>query len=68
MLMSVLRYLLDKESNFDLVFLDFFSDSQVYPNKSSKHELNNFIYSCCIDEQIDDVTSSMFNSFYFRLQ
>ena len=40
---SVLRELLDKESNFDSVFLDFFSDSQDIPNEGLKHELNNFI-------------------------
>ena len=42
---SVLHQLVDKESNFDLVFLNFFSDSQDIPNKSSKHELNTFICS-----------------------
>ena len=50
---SILCYLLDKDSNFDLVFLVFFSDSQDIPNKSSKHELNSsrsdpvVITSCC---------------------
>ena len=40
---SVLRYLLDKRSNSDLVNLNFFYDFQDIPNKSSKHEINNFI-------------------------
>ena len=43
---SILRYLLDKESNFNQVFLDFFSDSLDIPNKSSKHEINNY----CMEE------------------
>ena len=45
---------MDKESNSDLVLLNFFSDSQVISNKHSKNELNNFICSCCCfkDEQM----------------
>ena len=39
---SVLRYSLDKGSNSDLVYLNFFSDFQGVPNKSSMNELNNF--------------------------
>ena len=40
---SILHYLLDKGSNSNLVFLNFFSDFQDIPNKSSKHERNNII-------------------------
>ena len=38
-LTSTVENLTVLESNFDLVFLDFFSESQDIPNKSLKHEL-----------------------------